>query len=63
MEHGADKTGPARDDVMKKQLRAELTADRSLRAVEERELQPAGEDQPDVARPPTPYSGAELRSA
>ncbi|MCB5906253.1 DUF2795 domain-containing protein [Streptomyces pinistramenti] len=52
MEHGADKTGPARDDVMKKQLRAELTADRSLRAVEERELQPAGEDQPEVARAP-----------
>lgn len=42
MEHGTDKTGPARDDVMKKQLRGQLTAERSLRTDEEHELQPSG---------------------
>ncbi|MEU9112669.1 DUF2795 domain-containing protein [Streptomyces sp. NPDC048483] len=52
MQHGTDKTGPARDDMMKKQLRAELTRDRSLRTAEERELQPAGEDQPATAQAP-----------
>ncbi|TSB24534.1 DUF2795 domain-containing protein [Streptomyces sp. NBC_01525] len=52
MEHGADKIGPARDEMMKKALRAEMTTDRSLRAAEERELQPAGEDQPEVAQAP-----------
>ncbi|MFI9045518.1 DUF2795 domain-containing protein [Streptomyces sp. NPDC053427] len=49
MQHGTDKTGPARDDVMKKELRAELTRDHSLRTAEQRELQPAGEDQPEAA--------------
>ncbi|MGW1373497.1 DUF2795 domain-containing protein [Streptomyces sp. NPDC002446] len=43
MQHGTEKTGPARDDVMKKQLREQLTAERSLRTDEEPELQPAGE--------------------
>ncbi|ARF58830.1 DUF2795 domain-containing protein [Streptomyces gilvosporeus] len=52
MQHGTDKTGPARDDVMKKELRAEMTRDRSLRTVEERELQPAGEDQPEAVQAP-----------
>ncbi|MEU8912004.1 DUF2795 domain-containing protein [Streptomyces sp. Je 1-4] len=52
MEHGTDKTGPARDDVMKKQLRGQLTAERSLRTDEEHELQPAGEDQPVAAWSP-----------
>ncbi|GGX09613.1 DUF2795 domain-containing protein [Streptomyces noursei] len=54
MEHGMDKTGPARDDMMKKQLRSQLTMDRSLRADENRELEPAGEDQPVAA--PSPES-------
>ncbi|MEV0263594.1 DUF2795 domain-containing protein [Streptomyces sp. NPDC050617] len=57
MQHGADKTGPARDDMMKKQLRGELNADRSLRTDEEHELQPSGEDQPAVARDPAAESG------
>ncbi|MEU5210018.1 DUF2795 domain-containing protein [Streptomyces sp. NPDC020742] len=52
MEHGTDKTGPARDDVMKRQLRGELTAERSLRTDEEHELQPSGEDQPVAAWSP-----------
>ncbi|WP_309302240.1 DUF2795 domain-containing protein [Streptomyces sp. NBRC 110611] len=52
MEHGTDKTGPARDDVMKRQLREQLTAERSLRTPEEYELQPAGEDQPVAAWSP-----------
>ncbi|MEV0275816.1 DUF2795 domain-containing protein [Streptomyces sp. NPDC050610] len=57
MQHGADKTGPARDDMMKKQLRGELNADRWLRTDEEHELQPAGEDQPAVARDPADAFG------
>ncbi|MEU7043589.1 DUF2795 domain-containing protein [Streptomyces varsoviensis] len=52
MQHGSDKTGPVRDDMMKKQLRGELNADRWLRTDEEHELQPSGEDQPAVARDP-----------
>ncbi|MFH8570072.1 DUF2795 domain-containing protein [Streptomyces sp. NPDC017993] len=52
MEHGADKIGPARDEMMKKQLRGELTADRYLRVEEQRELQPAGEDQPQATWAP-----------
>ncbi|WP_435244790.1 DUF2795 domain-containing protein [Streptomyces sioyaensis] len=52
MEHGTDKTGPARDDVMKRQLRGQLTAERSLWLEEEHELQPAGEDQPVAAWSP-----------
>jgi hypothetical protein len=52
MEHGADKAGPARDDVMKKQLRGQFTTVRSLRTDEENELQPAGEDQPLAAWSP-----------
>ncbi|MFG2137882.1 DUF2795 domain-containing protein [Streptomyces sp. NPDC048650] len=52
MQHGTDKTGPARDDTMKKELRAEMTRDRSLRTAEERELQPSGEDQPMTAQAP-----------
>ncbi|AJT62660.3 hypothetical protein T261_0972 [Streptomyces lydicus] len=52
MQHGTDKTGPARDDIMKKQLRAEMTRDRSLRTAEERALQPSGEDQPETAQAP-----------
>ncbi|KUL55403.1 hypothetical protein ADL22_00470 [Streptomyces sp. NRRL F-4489] len=58
MEHGMDKTGPARDDMMKKQLRSQMATDRSLRADESRDLEPAGEDQPAVApAPDTAYRG------
>lgn len=59
MEHGRDKTGPARDDMMKKQLRGELAADQALRTDEEQELQPAGEDQPEARRAPrSAYRGS-----
>jgi Protein of unknown function (DUF2795) len=58
MEHGMDKTGPARDDMMKKQLRGQLAAERSLRTDEEHELEPAGEDQPVPAwSPASDYRG------
>ncbi|KWT61788.1 hypothetical protein ADL21_10905 [Streptomyces albus subsp. albus] len=50
MDHGTNKTGPARDDMMKKQLQGELKADRALRAEEDHEMEPAGEDQPAVDR-------------
>ncbi|WP_069169879.1 DUF2795 domain-containing protein [Streptomyces griseus] len=50
--HGKDKTGPVRDDEMKKELQGELKGGRGARVREERELQPAGEDQPAVGRSP-----------
>ncbi|MFD7661120.1 DUF2795 domain-containing protein [Streptomyces sp. NPDC059788] len=50
MDHGTNKTGPARDDMMKKHLQGELKADRALRAAEEHEPEPSGEDQPRVDR-------------
>lgn len=53
MEHGRDKIGPVRDEMMKKQLRGES------RAEEDRESQPAGEDQPSATRDP----GASLTGA
>ncbi len=45
MDHGTNKAGPARDDMMKKELQGELKADRALRAEEDHELEPSGEDQ------------------
>ncbi|MEV0371250.1 DUF2795 domain-containing protein [Streptomyces sp. NPDC050636] len=62
MEHGTEKIGPARDDLLKKQLRGELAGDRSVRAEEERDLQPAGAE-PLVARrnPDTVFTGAAPR--
>ncbi|MGW7520214.1 DUF2795 domain-containing protein [Streptomyces sp. NPDC054796] len=39
-----DKNGPLQDDEAKKRLQGELRSNR----VEERELEPSGEDQPDV---------------
>ncbi|MCQ4042695.1 DUF2795 domain-containing protein [Streptantibioticus rubrisoli] len=50
-DHGRDKTGPVRDDELKKELEGELRAGRSTRMEEEHEPQPPGEDQPqaDVA--------------
>ncbi|MBN3929524.1 DUF2795 domain-containing protein [Streptomyces verrucosisporus] len=50
--HGRNKTGPARDDELKHEMEGELRAGRSLRMEEDHELQPSGEDQPDVDRAP-----------
>ncbi|MFH0245369.1 DUF2795 domain-containing protein [Streptomyces sp. HK10] len=50
--HGKNKTGPARDDELKHEMEGELRAGRSLRMEEDQELQPSGEDQPDVDRAP-----------
>ncbi|URN11482.1 DUF2795 domain-containing protein [Streptomyces radiopugnans] len=50
--HGKNKTGAARDDELKQEMEGELRAGRSLRMEEDHELQPSGEDQPDVDRAP-----------
>lgn len=47
-EHGRSKTGPVRDDEIKKEMQGELKAARSTRAEESRELQPHGDDQPET---------------
>lgn len=51
-DHGQDKTGPLRDDEMKKEMQGELKGGRSTRVEEEHELQPSGEDQPYADRSP-----------
>ncbi|MGK5632236.1 DUF2795 domain-containing protein [Streptomyces sp. URMC 123] len=51
-QHGRDKIGPVRDDELKQELQGELRANRALRAHEQQELQPSGEDQPEVSRAP-----------
>ncbi|MCF6525377.1 DUF2795 domain-containing protein [Streptomyces sp. JJ36] len=48
----SEKTGPLHDDEMKKELQGELKAEGSVRAQEEHELQPAGEDQPEASLDP-----------
>ncbi|WP_413804674.1 DUF2795 domain-containing protein [Streptomyces sp. OE57] len=50
--HGRDKTGPLRDDELKKRTQGEIRADRSTRVEEEREPEPSGEDQPVAERAP-----------
>ncbi|UQA97012.1 DUF2795 domain-containing protein [Streptomyces halobius] len=62
MEHGTEKIGPARDDLLKKQIQRELAGNRSVRAEEERDLQPAG-GEPLVApaNPDTVFTGAPPR--
>ncbi|UGY94599.1 DUF2795 domain-containing protein [Streptomyces gobiensis] len=50
--HGRDKTGPFRDDEAKRRTEGEVRANRAIRAEEEREPEPSGEDQPDVDRAP-----------
>ncbi|MEE1941183.1 DUF2795 domain-containing protein [Streptomyces sp. TRM 70361] len=50
--HGKNKTGSVRDDELKQEMEGELRAGRSTRMEEEHELQPSGEDQPDVDRAP-----------
>ncbi|SDJ42695.1 DUF2795 domain-containing protein [Streptomyces indicus] len=52
-EHGRDKTGPLRDDEIKKRMQGELKGGHSTRAQEEFELQPSGEDQPRMDRSPS----------
>lgn len=57
--HGRNKTGALRDDEIKKEMRGELQANRALRVEEDHELQPSGEDQPEVGRDPEgPLGGA-----
>jgi hypothetical protein len=51
-DHGQDKTGPLRDDEMKKEMQGALKGGRSTRVEEEHELQPSGEDQPNADRSP-----------
>ena len=46
--HGKDKLGPLQDDELKKEMEGELRAERSTRAEEWRDLEPPGEDQPEV---------------
>ncbi|HEY5835322.1 DUF2795 domain-containing protein [Streptomyces sp.] len=45
-DQGSNKTGFARDDELKKEMQGELKANRAVRAQEDREPQPSGEDQP-----------------
>ncbi|UNO38939.1 DUF2795 domain-containing protein [Streptomyces sp. MST-110588] len=55
---GRNKTGPLRDDEMKHELQGELKANRAIRAEEDREPEPPGEDQPQTDRAPdTPLTG------
>ncbi|MBC9717431.1 DUF2795 domain-containing protein [Streptomyces sp. TRM66268-LWL] len=51
-EHGRNKTGPLRDDEIKKRMQGELKGGHSTRAWEEFDLQPSGEDQPRTDRSP-----------
>ncbi|MGA4843993.1 DUF2795 domain-containing protein [Streptomyces sp. G45] len=53
-DRGQNKTGPLRDDELKKRTRGELKAAHATRAQEEREPEPPGEDQPAVDRMPRP---------
>ncbi|WP_069816369.1 DUF2795 domain-containing protein [Streptomyces sp. TP-A0874] len=48
----SDKTGPLHDEEMKAEMQGELKADRATRAEEERDMEPSGEDQPEVSRAP-----------
>lgn len=50
--HGKDKLGSLQDEEIKKEMQGELRANRSSRAEEWRELDPPGEDQPEVDRAP-----------
>ncbi|WP_031510862.1 DUF2795 domain-containing protein [Streptomyces megasporus] len=50
--HGKNKTGAVRDDELKQEMEGELRAGRSTHMEEAQELQPSGEDQPDVDRAP-----------
>lgn len=50
--HGKNKLGPLQDDEIKKEMEGELRGDRSTRAEEWREIDPSGEDQPEVDRAP-----------
>ena len=45
-DQGTNKAGFARDDQLKRDMRAELTANRSVRTEDSREPEPSGEDQP-----------------
>jgi Protein of unknown function (DUF2795) len=45
-DQGSNKTGFARDDELKREMQGELKANRAVRAQEDREPQPSGEDQP-----------------
>lgn len=46
--HGKNKLGPVKDDEIKKEMEGELRSGRSTRAREDRDLEPPGEDQPEV---------------
>ncbi|PWI42974.1 DUF2795 domain-containing protein [Streptomyces sp. ICBB 8177] len=50
--HGRDKTGPVRDDEVKKEMANQLRASRQTRVEEPYELQPSGEDQPSADTSP-----------
>jgi hypothetical protein len=51
-DQGSNKTGAAHDDQLKKEMQAELRANRALRVAETYEPEPSGEDQPLVGRNP-----------
>lgn len=52
-QHGRDKTGPLRDDEIKKRMQGELKGGHATRAQEDFDLQPPGEDQPRADRTPS----------
>ncbi|MEU6851863.1 DUF2795 domain-containing protein [Actinacidiphila alni] len=52
-DQGSNKTGPARDNELKKEMQGDLKANRAVRVEEQYEPQPSGEDQPLAARQPT----------
>ncbi|MFI8931042.1 DUF2795 domain-containing protein [Streptomyces sp. NPDC053474] len=53
-DRGQNKTGPLRDDELKRELRGHLLSGHETRAREERALEPSGEDQPAVDPMPVP---------
>jgi hypothetical protein len=45
-DQGSNKTGPVRDDELKKEMQGDLKANRGVRVEEAYEIEPSGEDQP-----------------
>jgi hypothetical protein len=58
-DQGSNRTGPARDDELKRESQGELKANRALRPEEAYEPEPSGEDQPTAQwRPGGPETAA-----
>lgn len=52
-DQGSNKTGPARDNELKKEMQGDLTANRAVRVEEAYEPEPSGEDRPLAGWEPT----------